>query len=282
MNSGVDLHLHTNASDGRLSPVELVKKAASSGLKIIAITDHDIMDGITSALREAKKHAGIVVVPGVEISTDCPEGDVHLLGYFNDYSNLELKQKLDEMRTARIERAEAIIENLGKLGMPLHLNEVMHKVDEGSVGRPHIAQVMLEKGYISSISEAFHKYIGRGGPAYAERIKMTPKEAVKLVLHAGGIPVLAHPLTLERPEPLVASLKKVGLVGLEVFYSEYNKSQILSLKKLAKKYELLITGGTDFHGLEENVEIGWAEVPLSCGLKLLDRLGLEYPSGVQV
>jgi predicted metal-dependent phosphoesterase TrpH len=282
MNSGIDLHLHTNVSDGRLSPVELVKKAASSGLKIIAITDHDIMDGITPALREAKKHGGIVVVPGVEISTDCPEGDVHLLGYFNNYSNLELKQKLDEMRAARIERAEAIIENLRKLGMPLNLSEVMSKVDEGSVGRPHIAQVMLEKGYISSISEAFQKYISRGGPAYAERIKMTPKEAVKLVLRAGGIPVLAHPLTLERPEPLVASLKNVGLVGLEVYYSEYNQSQILSLKKLAHKYGLLITGGTDFHGLEETAEIGWAEVPLNCGLELLDRLGLEYPSGVQV
>jgi len=177
----IDLHIHSTVSDGRLSPAEVVHKSVELGLTIIAITDHDSVDGIVPALAAAKAFPQLKVIPNVEISTDVPQGEVHVLGYFIDYTDYELKATLERMRDSRKRRAQGMIAKLGNLGLYIDWQRVQEIAGSGSIGRPHIAQAMLEKGYIASIKEAFTKYISRDGPAYVEREKMTPAEAVELI-----------------------------------------------------------------------------------------------------
>ncbi len=276
--SRVDLHMHSTASDGRYSPTELVSRAAAAGLAVMAITDHDTVDGIPIALQAARGFSGLTVVPGVEISTDVPQGEVHLLGYYIDCNNEELRQKLAEMRVSRLERAQGMLAKLKSLGMPLEWERVRQIAGSGSVGRPHIAQAMLEKGYISSIREAFNRYLGWGGPAYVERKKLTPEEAVELVLRASGIPVLAHPYTVPGTEDLVASLHKKGLAGIEAYYAGYSTEQINSLLVLAERYNLIPTGGSDFHGLEASeAALGGVDVPLQSAERLADLARKKSP-----
>ncbi len=263
--SGVDLHMHSTASDGRYSPAELVSRGVAAKLAVMALTDHDTVDGFPAAQQAARGFPRLTVVPGVEISTDVPQGEVHLLGYYIDHDNGELQQKLVEMRASRLERAQGMLTKLKELGMPLEWERVRQIAGSGAVGRPHVAQAMLEKGYISSIREAFTKYLGWGGPAYVERKKLTPEEAVELVLRASGIPVLAHPYTVPGMEDLVASLCKKGLAGLEVYYAGYSTEQINGLLALADRYGLITTGGSDFHGLEASeTALGGVDVPLQC------------------
>ncbi len=218
--SKVDLHIHSTASDGRLTPAEIVNKSAELGLTIIAIADHDSLDGIAPALVAAKAFPWLRVIPCVEISTDVPGGEVHVLGYFIDYTDHELEASLARMRNSRQGRALGMIAKLEKLGMPIDWERVQELAGGGSIGRPHIAQAMLEKGYIASLKEAFTKYIGRDGPAYVEREKLTPAEAVQLVLQANGLPVLAHPFTINDPETMIIELKAAGLVGIEAYYND--------------------------------------------------------------
>ncbi len=180
--SKVDLHIHSTASDGRLSPAEVVCKAAEAGLTVIALADHDTVDGIAPALEAAKTFPRLKVIPGVEISTDVPQGEIHLLGYFIDYTHHELLNSLGRMRNSRQQRAQGMIAKLKNLGLSIEWGRVKEIAGSGSIGRPHIAQAMLEKGYIASIKEAFTKYIGWGGPAYVKREKMSPAEVVKLIL----------------------------------------------------------------------------------------------------
>ena len=269
--SQVDLHLHTTTSDGNFSPPEIVAKAAKAGLKIIAITDHDALDGIVPALAAAEAFPGLRVIPGVEISTGVRQSDVHLLGYFIDYTSPELKASLQEMRQARKQRARGMIDKLGGLGIHINWARVKEIAGSGSIGRPHIAQAMLEKGYITSLGEAFIKYIGRDGPAYVERIKVTPQEAVKLILKNGGLPVLAHPLTVPDPEVLVEKLKAAGLVGIESYYGDLTAEQVGRLNELAGRHNLIVTGGSDYHGLDDSNEtmIGDADVPLEVAEQLI-------------
>ncbi|MFQ5924821.1 MAG: PHP domain-containing protein, partial [Dehalococcoidia bacterium] len=188
-----DLHLHTRASDGRLTPGEVVALAAKKGLSVIAITDHDSIEGIAAALVAAESFPSLRVIPGVEINTDIPDGEIHILGYFIDYHSKELKQTLQRLRHAREIRAQRMIAKLAKLGIPVEWRRVKELAGGGSIGRPHIAQAMFEGGYIPSLQEAFKRYIGRQGPAYAERERLSPVEAVELVVKAGGLPMLAHP-----------------------------------------------------------------------------------------
>jgi predicted metal-dependent phosphoesterase TrpH len=271
MGNQVDLHLHTTASDGRLSPQEIVARAANTGLEIIAITDHDILDGILPALTAAKKFPQLTVIPGVEISTDFELGDVHILGYFIDHTDSRLETSLKEMRQARLERAHGMIEKLASMDMPLEWDRVREVAGDGSVGRPHIARAMLEKGYIVTTDEAFHKYIGRGGPAYVERIKMSPEEAVKLILQSSGLPVLAHPLTIPEPEELIKKLKEVGLIGLEAYYNGFPPEFVNRVLELANRHDLIATGGSDYHGFNghEEVDLGHAAVPLKAAQNLI-------------
>jgi hypothetical protein len=263
--------LHTTASDGSLSPEEIVRKSAELGLTTIAIADHDSVDGIAPALVAAKAFPRLTVIPGVEISTDVPHGEVHLLGYFIDYTNRELRDTLARLRNSREERAQGMVAKLGGLGIHIEWPRVQEIAGTGSIGRPHIAQAMLEKGYIDSIKEAFTRYIGRDGPAYVERVKMTPVEAVKLVLQANGLPVLAHPFTVTNPEAMIAELKAAGLVGIEAYYNGYTADEVDRLVSLANGYNLIASGGTDYHGLEASDEtmIGGVEVPMESAERLI-------------
>jgi predicted metal-dependent phosphoesterase TrpH len=277
--SQVDLHIHSSASDGRLSPEEVVRESAKRGLAVIALTDHDTVGGVAPALAAARI-LGLRVVPGVELSTDADQGEVHILGYFIDYNDGELLARLERMRNSRLERAQAMIAKLRDLGVDIDWPRVQEIAGKGSVGRPHLAQAMLEKGYIGSLKEAFSSYIGRGGPAYVERRKLTPAAAVELILRVKGLPVLAHPLTVSDPEALVIELKAVGLVGIETYYKDYSADDVNKLLMLAEKYNLVATGGSDYHGLDTEIEImiGGVQVPLSAAEHLIALAQSRIPS----
>ena len=267
----VDLHIHTTASDGRLSPEEVVRVAAEQGMSVIAITDHDSLAGIEPALLAAESLPSMRVIPGLEINTDIPNSEIHILGYFIDNQDKELNQALQRLRNAREARALKMISRLGELGIDITWNRVLELARGASVGRPHIAQAMLEGGYISSFREAFTKYIGRRGPAYVERERLSPQEAVKLVVNARGLPVLAHPADIDNVEELVVNLKRVGLVGLEAYYDGYDRKVIDRLVHLAVKHRLITSGGSDFHGfgVDNETPIGGVEVPFDCVERLM-------------
>ncbi len=269
--SGVDLHIHTNASDGRLSPEEIVCKSVDLRLSIISITDHDTVDGVIPALEAAQGFTELKVIPGIEISTDVPTGEVHVLGYFIDYKHDELLDKLIKMRNSRLDRARKMVEKLRNLGVVIEWERVKEIAGDSSIGRPHIAQVMFEKGYINSVKEAFNSYIGWGGPAYVSRDKLTPVEAVELILKANGLPVLAHPLTINEPEKMIIELMAYGLIGIEAYYHDSTVEDITRMVKIAEKYNLITTGGTDYHGLDDSTEtmLGGVEVPMESVERLI-------------
>ena len=259
----VDLHLHSTASDGRFSPADLIRMAAAEGLAFIALTDHDSVDGIAAALEAAREFSGLRLIPGIEISTDIPEGEVHILGYFIDHTNRNFQAALEKMRDSRWERARRMVTKLEKMSCPVDWERVREIAGGGTIGRPHIAQAMLEWGYIEFFQEAFEKYIGRDGPAYVEREKVTPSGAVELIVQAGGLPVLAHPLTIPEPEQLATKLQAVGLIGIETYYASYAAEDVQRLITIADRHNLVTTGGTDFHGINANAEtlIGGVEIP---------------------
>jgi predicted metal-dependent phosphoesterase TrpH len=269
--SRVDLHIHSTASDGALSPEEVVGESVRRGLSVIALTDHDTVNGVAPALAAAEAFPGLRVVPGVELSTDVAQGEVHILGYFIDYSDGELLARLERMRNSRRERAQEMIARLGDLGVNIDWSRVQEIAGEGSVGRPHLAQAMVEGGYVGSLKEAFDSYIGRGGPAYVERRKLTPAAAVELILRVRGLPVLAHPMTVADPETLVIELKAAGLIGIEAYYKDYSAADVGKLLSLAESHQLAVTGGSDYHGLDTESEagIGSVEVPLSAAEHLM-------------
>ena len=269
--SKVDLHIHSTASDGRFSPAEVVRKSAEAGLTVIALADHDNVDGIVPALEAAKNFPWLKVIPCVEISTDVPQGEVHMLGYFIDYTHQELLATLDGMRNSRQKRAQGMIAKLANLGLTIEWERVQEIAGSGSIGRPHLAQALLEKGYIASFKEAFTKYISWDGPAYVKREKMSPVEAVELILRAKGLPVLAHPSTFNDPETMVIELKASGLVGLEAYYNDFAAEEINRLVSLADKYGLIVTGGSDYHGIDASIEtmIGGADVPTESAERLI-------------
>jgi hypothetical protein len=254
-----------------LSPEEVVRKAAELGLAVIGLADHDTVDGIVPALTEAQKFPGLKVIPAVEVSTDVPSGEVHILGYFIDYTSHELAEMLVRFRNSRERRAQGMVAKLADLGIYIRWQRVKEIAGTGTIARPHIAQAMLEKGYISSIREAFVKYIGRDGPAYVGREKLTPAEAVELVVQAKGLPVMAHPLTAPEPEAMVSELKAAGLVGMEAYYNGYPDDEIEYLAGLAEKHGLIATGGSDYHGFGDSGEtmMGGAAVPMESAERLM-------------
>ncbi len=269
--AGVDLHVHSTVSDGRLSPADIVYKAVELGVTIIALADHDSVDGIAPAPAAAEAFPQLKVIPAVEISTDVAQGEVHVLGYFIDYTDHKLGAKLERFRNSREERAQGMIDKLRGFGINIDWQRVQEIAGSGSIGRPHIAQAMLEKGYIGSFKEAFDRYISRNGPAYVEREKMTPSEAVELILQAKGLPLLAHPFTVNAPETMVAELVTAGLVGIETYYAGHTDSEINKLLVLAAKHNLIATGGTDFHGLDIDTDtvIGGVDVPVESAERLI-------------
>lgn len=271
----VDLHIHTTASDGKYSPDVIVARAAETGLKYISITDHDTIDGITPAIKAAKSYPGLTLIPGVEISTDLADGEAHILGYFIDYASPDFQKELEKFRDSRLGRGQRMVAKLNELGIKIDWSRVQAIAGDGAIGRPHVAQAMLEKGYVKTFEEAFDKYIGHGGPAYVEREKMTPQEAVALILSAGGIPVLAHPFTVKDSEAMAAALKEAGLIGIEAYYKDNTPAQTAAMLELAEKYGLIATGGTDYHGIDESKEvmIGGVEVPLEAAERLIAMAG---------
>jgi 3',5'-nucleoside bisphosphate phosphatase len=265
----VDLHCHTTASDGALSPAEVVGRAAHYALTVIAVTDHDTTAGIAAAQAAAQAHE-LTVIPGVEINTDVPGNEVHVLGYFIDYTNKEFSDELVRLREGRLGRARRVVELLATLGVRIRLERVL-EIAGGSVGRPHVAQAIIEAGYASTISEAFDRYLGRNAPAYVPRMKFAPTEACQLIRRAGGVPVLAHPVSFgpggvirDRPglEALLVELAGAGLMGLEAYYPGYDAVTSEYLMGLARRHNLLLTGGSDFHGLQpEKADLGSVYVP---------------------
>lgn len=256
----VDLHTHSTASDGELAPAELVQLAIERGLDVIALTDHDSCDGI-DAMLDAARGTPLEVIPGVELSADVPQTEVHILGYWMDWHDARFKAMLAKFRDGRYGRAEKMTKKLAALGAPISFERVKEIAGDAAIGRPHIAQALLEAGHVATLVEAFDKYIGRNGPAYVERFRLTPEDAVTLILQAGGVPVLAHPRDITSwIEPLV----KVGLIGLEVYYGMYDDATRADLARWARQYGLVATGGSDFHGLNKMAHmsgLGEANVP---------------------
>ena len=266
----IDLHTHSTASDGELTPDALVQLALARGLTTIALTDHDSVAGLDAALNAARGPS-LMVIPGVELSADVEKSEVHVLGYFIDWRNAHFLAMLEKFRDGRYGRAEKMTRKLTALGAPISFERVKEIAGDAALGRPHVAQALLEAGHIMTIAEAFDKYIGRNGPAYVERFKLTPEDAVALILEAGGVPVLAHPREVTYwVQPLV----KAGLLGLEVFYGVYDDATIAELARLARQYDLIATGGSDFHGLNKMAHmcaLGEVNVPPNVADKLRAR-----------
>ena len=266
----IDLHLHTTASDGRLSPAELVRLVVDQGLKQISISDHDSTEGLAEAFEEAQNFPELRIIPGIELSTDIPGDEIHMLGYFIQYQDKEFQEILTGFRTGRVDRAREMVEKLATLGIVLDWGRVLEIAGDGSVGRPHIALAMVEKGYCKEPKDAFPEYLGRNGLAYAERPKMTPSEGVEMLRRVGGVPVLAHPAYMTDLENNIAALKEAGLMGMEVYYAKFDADTVSRLKNLADKYDLIPCGGSDFHGLGNSDEAlpGTAGPPSSTVVQL--------------
>ena len=254
MAATIDLHLHTLASDGRLTPTELIQLVAKQGLETVSITDHDTTEGLAEAYEAAKEFPGLRIIPGIEMSADIPGDEVHILGYFLRYEDPDFQAKLLEFRRGRVERAQMMVEKLDALGVHIKWERVQHCAGDGSVGRPNIALAMVEAGYCKEPKDAFDEYLGRNGLAYAERAKMTPSEGVEMIEKVGGVPVLAHPTFMNDMEAGISSLKQVGLLGMEVYYARYDDDTVRHLARLAREYDLIPCGGSDYHGLGNSGE----------------------------
>ncbi len=262
----IDLHIHSTASDGTLSPLEILTLAQDLNIAAISITDHDTLEGSKDAL-SCGIPPSVKFLTGVEISADpppsfsCP-GSFHILGYAVDIDNTELNHTLSMLKDSRNNRNPRILKLLSGLGVEIALDEVWNLAGGSQMGRPHIAQLMVKKGYAQSIDAAFDEYLGNGKPAYVDRFRFECEQTIKAILNAGGIPVLAHPFLLnikenEVLEDLIAVLTEMGLRGIEVYYPEHTKDLVAYYTRLARHHNLLITGGTDFHGdIKPEIKMG--------------------------
>lgn len=266
MPAQVDLHMHTTASDGRLTPPELVRLLARNGLRFVAITDHDSTEGLAAAQEEALAHPGLELIPGVELGADIPEGDVHILGYFIDLESEELQTTLQDFRGGRDERGRRMVERLAEIGLAVEWSRVEELAQGGAIARPHIAQALVERGHVETMQEAFNKYLGKGCPAYVSRSKLSPEDAIRLILRFGGLPVLAHPARyVKNLHTYLPSFVEAGLVGMEVYYKDYTVEEVAWLQRLCHRYELIPCGGSDYHanGSADEVAPGSVGPPLA-------------------
>ena len=247
MNVELDLHLHTSASDGKLSPGELVRLVASKGLKQFAITDHDTTLSLEEAKIATQQFDDLEVIPGIELSTSFRGEEVHILGYHLDPLCQNLQSVLHNFRSERKVAIRQTVEKLRESHIILDWERVLDIAGEGAIGRPHIAHALLEKGYVKHFGEAFEKYIGRGCIGYVERPKITSEQACDLIINAGGVPVLAHPKYLKSPTTVVAFLLPYGLSGIEVYYGDHSLHEIDMFLEIANQYDLLPCGGSDYH-----------------------------------
>ena len=259
MNKYIDLHIHSTASDGTFTPAEILKRASGLEMRTIALTDHDTVLGIPEALEAAEKY-GIELIPGIEMSVDYV-GTYEILGYYIDYKNEEFLEKLEKRNVWRIERMLETINVLNSLGYDITKEEVQEIAGKGSIGRPHIANALIKKGYFNTMQEVFNTLLGAGKKAYVKAKNYSIEEVVQIILKAGGVPVLAHPYLMkmsdERLEEELKKLVSYGLKGIEAYYSESVPSKTKYHLELAEKYGLLVTCGSDFHGLNKKNEIGY-------------------------
>lgn len=245
----IDLHTHSTASDGVYSPAELLQRAKEMGLRVLALTDHDSTGSLDEAAQVAAQ-LDIDFIPGIELNTDVSGGEVHVLGYFPEYQRPAFQAILKVLRDARERRGQRMVELLNEQGINVSWERV-REIAQGAVGRPHVAEALMEAGYVQTIGEAFDKYIGKGCYAYVPRYRLTPVDAVHLIASANGLPVIAHPIDLPGIEELrkwLPELCEAGMVGLETYYGPYTVKQEQALRALADEYNLIPTGGSDFHG----------------------------------
>jgi predicted metal-dependent phosphoesterase TrpH len=264
MTSQVDLHTHSTYSDGLLSPAMLVEEAASRGIRILALTDHDTVAGIGEA-RVAGERLGVEIIPGVELSAALPGGgEVHLLGYFVDVEDSDFLAQLAGYARARSERMERMVERLNRIGAPVAIERVREIAGHGTVGRPHLGRALVEAGYAEDLSDAFARFIGGGKPAFVPRPRVDPRDAIALVWAAGGVPVLAHPFSTGGVESVLDRLLPAGLAVMEVDYGEYTPEDREILRQIAARRGLIATGGSDYHGPDRRSarELGSAPVSL--------------------
>ena len=257
-----DFHTHSNRSDGTLTPARLVDLAASLGVRAMALTDHDTLDGQEEAEAAAARHPGFLLVPGVELSCDVPGTEVHMLGLFVDATSAPLRDELERFRAGRVERGRKMVEVLAGLGAPIEWGRVQEIAGEASIGRPHVAQALIERGHVHSIEEAFDRYLARNSPAYVEREKLAPPEAIAIISAAGGLAVFAHPSFTDDHERVAAELAAQGLFGLEAYYKAYPPELVESLRALAERLGLFALGGSDYHGLAREDEREPGDIPL--------------------
>ena len=270
----VDLHLHTTHSDGTLTPTEVVDLCAARGLRVISVSDHDTTNGLPEAMQAAERHPDLTIIPGIELSTDIPGNEIHILGYFVDHYDESLQRILEEFREGRLNRGRRMVRNLNDMGVGISWERVQEIAGDASIGRPHIAQALVEGGYVEYSKDAFDKYIGRNGPAYAERPKLTPEDAVRLLIEHNALPVIAHPTYsasksdrtgIPSLSKILANLKAAGIVGMEVYYGDYTRDQVAMLRELADEFGLIPCGGSDYHALGNpgEPEPGSAGPPMS-------------------
>lgn len=269
-----DLHVHTNASDGVLSPGEVLIKAHEAGLSGIAITDHDTVGALAEA-QELARNLGsdFKLIPGIEMNTEWDENEIHILGYFINPTYEPLLERLRGLQALRDERAEKIVRKLQALGYRIEMDQVRRLAEGELIGRPHVARALMENGYITTVEEGFIKLLGRGQPAFVPRYEFSPVEAMQLIKEAGGIAVLAHPGLIRDPDK-IKKVIELGIEGLEVYYPQHEEEQSRYFARLAEEHNLLITGGSDYHGPGSNENrnhIGMATVDE----KMLDRI-YEY------
>lgn len=276
MTSRADLHVHSTASDGQLRPAEVVALALRKGLRVLSLTDHDSVDGIEEALAAARG-TRLQVIGGIELNAQTAHGEAHILGYFVDHRDETLLARLIGRRSARDHRAEAMVRRLNRLGYRLSLARVQEIAAGGSVGRPHVARALTEAGYVSDVHEAFRRLIRKGAPGYVPTPSLSAEEAVRWVLAAGGIPVVAHPLQVLEAVP---RLKEQGLAGIEVYYGGYSEEDIAFLARFADSVGLLQTGGSDYHGADvlATMDLGGAPLPWEHVERLLQAAGERSPA----
>lgn len=274
--SRIDLHLHTTHSDGSLRPSEVLALAKAADVSALAITDHDITTGIPEALATGEK-LGIEVIPGVEISSFDGKSELHILGYCVNWEDKEFNDRLATLRASRHRRNPLIIERLRAAGLDVTYDEVKALAGTESVGRPHIAQLLMQKKYVTSAKEAFDRFLAEGKSAYVARELPSPAEAIRWIREAKGVAVLAHPTWIKETgdglQICVTALKEAGLGGVEVHYSTHSKAQTAGYLELAQRLGLLVTGGSDFHGLTKpDIEVGYGRGDLKINPRLLDPL----------
>lgn len=263
MEGKADLHTHTTYSDGSLSPYELIKKAKSVGLSAISITDHDSVSGLDDAI-EIGKEFDVQVVPGMELSANHNDSEVHILGYLMDYHNKALQEALAIFREKRLRRVERIVDKLNRMNIPLKIESVLANATGDSIGRPHVANALVNEGHAQSYYQAFNKYIGDGKPAYEKKHDFSPEETVRLIADAGGLSFLAHPGKTVT-EDMLFRLIKAGLDGIEVIHPSHTSEHVSYYRGIVSEYCLLESGGSDFHGGMKNDDhqFGRVSIPLS-------------------